>query len=767
MRRVALLALVASFAPAAATASPDVTAAAVPPSSVPASSVPTSSVPTSSAPVLLRVEFVDRVYFREETLLGFVRSPLDEPVDTELLAQDAAGIADQYRARGFLQAQVDIDVVPVDALVTPGARAVVARFVVRAGERAEVKVVEIVGNDLVDDAALQEGLFTRPAEPLGALTRAGLFHRPYLDQDGQRLVLNYYRHGFLEARVLDTRVTAAPDLGGLAVTFAVVEGPRYELASLRFVGDLPEAVTSDAWRARLALADGAPADLVTVQQQSDPLLDVWRERGHPFARIEQQMAVVPAPSGDPDRRGVALTLKVIKGPPAVVRAVRVVGHKGTMEHVLRRELVVAPGQPYDHRAVKLSERQLMQTGILQAAQGRAVPVDDAAADGAAAAPPASPPASPPAGSVAVDVEFTVTETTTWLLSPAVFGDANEGLIFIGVAGDRNLLGSGLQAFASVQWSALRFLFDASLTEPRLFGTRSSATWEAHRRELRYEDFTIRSILGSSLRANYAYELGFRLGGPARLFTGGGVGVEFGGVVPREDLRLAASPLLPQDVFRNVVELRGGFDTREGGLSPRNGVLVSVEAATAGPWTASGLAFLDGQANVRAFWSPVWDVTFKTNTQLGAAMNPLGGDVPVTDRYFLGGLGAVRGFFPRSIGPRRSARLAAGDVVDVAAGGVVKVVQNVEVEAPLWPGTPFRGFAFVDAGNAFGEEELAGQLAVVERGTAALPLSLLWSTGFGVLIETPVLPFRLEWSVPLTRRAIDQPINFFLGVGSAF
>jgi outer membrane protein assembly factor BamA len=44
---------------------------------------------------------------------------------------------------------------------------------------------------------------------------------------------------------------------------------------------------------------------------------------------------------------------------------------------------------------------------------------------------------------------------------------------------------------------------------------------------------------------------------------------------------------------------------------------------------------------------------------------------------------------------------------------------------------------------------------------------LWSTGFGVLIETPVLPFRLEWSVPLTRRAIDQPINFFLGVGSAF
>lgn len=720
----------------------------------------------SSAPTLVRFVFDGRTYFKEETLLTFVASRLDEPVDEELLHKDAAAIADQYRARGYLRAVVDVATVPVDALVTPGGRAVFARFDIRAGERAEIKAVHVVGNVLLDEATLKDGLFARPPEPLGAVTRAGLFHRPYLDQDQQRIVYNYYKHGFLEARVVDTRVTASSDLGGLAVTFAVAEGPRYELSGVTFAGELPAGATSQAWRERVVLKDGDTADLVALNQQTEPLLDAWREQGFPFARFEQQLAVTPPVSGSLDKKGIAVTLKVVRGPDAVVRSVRITGNKGTMDHVLRREVVVVEGTRYDHKAVKLSEKQLLQTGLLLSAQGRAIPIDDG---GSPAIPQdaEAPTFGRPPKAAPVDVEFTVAETTTWLLSPAGYGDANEGFIFVLVAGDRNLFGTGLQTFGSFQWSKLRTLFDVSLTEPRLLGTRSTATLEVHRRELRYRDFRTLSQGGGSGRANYAHELGFRLGGPARLFAGGGVGIEFGGVVADDERPLAATTLLPQNVFRNVVELRAGFDTREGGLSPRNGVLISVDAATAGPWTASGLSFVDGQANVRMFWSPLADITLKSNTQAGLIGSPLGTSAPVTDRYFLGGLGTVRGFFPRSIGPLVPAPLVDGTVVDVLAGGVVKFVQNVEVEAPVWPGLPLRVFGFVDAGNAFSEVELQRQLSRVDRATASLPLNLLWSTGFGVLIETPVLPFRFEWSVPLTRRSFDQPLNFFLGVGSAF
>ncbi len=717
----------------------------------------------AAVPLLEGIDWVDRVYFKEETLATFLGSRVGEPLDLSALARDAAAIADQYRTRGFLAATTRVDVVEGAA---GGKRAV---FTIKAGDRAELKAVHIVGNERVDELSLKEGFFSRPPEPLGALTRAGLFHRPFLDQDQQRLVFNYYKRGFLEARVTDTRVVAWRDLTGIEVTLTVLEGAAFELGSLSFTGSLPEGETSATLREKIAMKDGDVADLVTLTQQADPILDDWRNRGHPFARFEQQIAMVPPPSGDPEKKGIGLTLKLVEGDAAVVRDVRVVGNKGTMPHVFAREILVQSGEPYDHQKLKLTEKQLMQTGILASAQGRAVPV------------PRQPDYRPDAPAL-VDVEFVVAETTTWLLSPAVFGDANEGLIFIGVAGDRNLLGTGLQSFASVQWSSLRFLFDVSLTEPRLLGTRSSATLEAHRRELRYRDFTISTLIGSSARANYAYELpalGRSLGGPSRLFVGGGLGIEYGGVVPFEQKQLLPSALLPQDTFRNTVELRFGFDSREGGLSPRNGLFASVDTSTAGPWTVSGLSFVDATANLRAFWSPFWDITLKSNTQVGGVFNPLGDQAPVTDRYFLGGVGSVRGFFPRSIGPVQDVAVVpnadvpsfscdgakANDVDCTEVGGVVKVVQNLEIEVPLWPGTPFRGFVFVDVGNAYGEGELDG--GPIERDTLFLVSGLMMSTGFGLLLETPVLPFRFEWSVPVTRRSFDQPINFFLGVGSAF
>jgi outer membrane protein insertion porin family len=718
-------------------------AAAVP--EVPAASA-VAATDAEAGATLVAIDVVNRVYFREETFVSFLPIKVGEAVTDDDVAAAAIAAQDEYLARGYLTAHVTAKLVPA----LGGVR---ARFVVEAGERAELKAVHIVGNDHVAEADLKEGLFSRPPEPLGALTRAGLYHRPYVDQDQQRVVYNYYKRGYLEARVVETRVTAASDLSGLQLTMQVLEGPQYELASLTFEGDLPEGETSSAWRARVPMADGAVADLVTLQQQTDPLLDAWREQGYPFARFEQLVNGALPPSKKPEQRGIGLVLKVVKGPLATVREVHIVGNKGTAEHVFRRELEVTVNGHYDHKSVKQSEKNLMQTGLLQSAAGRAVPVGGPLqADGTAL----------------VDVEFAVVETQTWMLSPAFLGDANEGLILIGVAGDRNLLGTGLQAYTSVQWSALRFLFDASLTEPRLFSTRSSATIEAHRRELRYTDFIVASVFGGSVKANYGRDLGFRLGGPARWFVGGGAGVEYSGVRSYDDKPLQASSLLPAQTFRNTLELRGGLDTREGGLSPRNGVFVSGEAITAGPWTASGLTFVDVHANVRGFWSPLFDITLKSNTQLGGVFNPLGQFAPVTDRYFLGGIGSVRGFFPRSIGASQKVALTDGSSITADVGGVVKVVQNFELEVPVWPGIPVRAFGFADFGNAFGDDELDDIVGGrIDRNTDFLVANLMMSTGFGLLLDTPVLPFRLEWSIPITKRSFDQPVNFFLGVGSAF
>ena len=97
-----------------------------------------------------------------------------------------------------------------------------------------------------------------------------------------------------------------------------------------------------------------------------------------------------------------------------------------------------------------------------------------------------------------------------------------------------------------------------------------------------------------------------------------------------------------------------------------------------------------------------------------------------------------------------------------------MLANLELELPLIKEWDLKGFAFLDAGNAFDEDEdflLWGAWETARE--VPLPLGLYSSVGIGVLLPTGTLPIRLEWSMPLTRRPGDPEIDFFFGVGGMF
>jgi hypothetical protein len=113
--------------------SPESSAAAtstdVPPPDVPAEGAGVAA--DDAVPVLAAIDIEGLVYFRRETFLSFLRSRVGAPLDLDMIDDDALAVADQYRARGFLQAEVT-------ASVLEAADGLHARFIVVAGERAEL-----------------------------------------------------------------------------------------------------------------------------------------------------------------------------------------------------------------------------------------------------------------------------------------------------------------------------------------------------------------------------------------------------------------------------------------------------------------------------------------------------------------------------------------------------------------------------------------------------------------------------------------------------
>jgi outer membrane protein insertion porin family len=759
---------------------------------------------TPAGPQLVEVSYEDRVYFREQTLAGFLRHPVPGPLDEKMLEADRALIQSRYRDRGYLSAVVGLRL--EGALNSR--RAI---FEIQAGDRAELKAIHVNGNAAISDADLREGFFSRPPELLGALTRAGLFHKPFLDQDAQRLVANYYKRGYLEARVLRTRVVANANADGLEVTLDVFEGAVYELSGITYVGDLPEGSTTESLREQVSIEDGDVADLLAVQQESDKLLDALREEGHAFARLEQGVQVTAPPSGDETRRGIALTLRMVKGPVSTVRKVRIEGPHGTLDHVIMRDVPVKEGETYRHSELKRAQEQLQATGFFQQVVVRPAPV--------------------PGEPELVDVVITVKEQQTWVGSIApTAGGQGEDIVGILVLADRNLFGSGLYGAINGLFSARRQTFDAQLIEPRLLGTRMTLGAEVHRREVTYfsraalqngrPDFRLRTEGGGGVNFSAPVGLGFvastsatvemvgviRDGPRNQLHSEGFTGANLnplardaadrvGQHIQRSVPDVAESDLFPgtactlvdpEDflgglscgaVFRNVLSAGVAWDKRDSRLLPKNGAYVSLGVSYGGPLTLSRVEALRTTGNLQLFWTPLWSLTLKSNTEVGYVFNPHGGGVAVTDRFFLGGFSSLRGYFPGSVGPVRAVPNVERGSTLVGVGGALKVLQNTAIEFPLVPEMPVRGFFFFDAGNAFGEDEpwFTSDL-LAERGPVELPfdlgrsqrvLGLHMSVGVGVVLDTPALPLSVNIGLPLQKRALDRDFDFFLGFGSGF
>jgi outer membrane protein insertion porin family len=146
-----------------------------------------------------------------------------------------------------------------------------------------------------------------------------------------------------------------------------------------------------------------------------------------------------------------------------------------------------------------------------------------------------------------------------------------------------------------------------------------------------------------------------------------------------------------------------------------------------------------------YFSFPWDTVFMVQGRLGYAEERSGGNLPVYEKFFLGGMNTVRGFEYAAISPRDP---LTGDKI----GGEKMMVYNTEFRFPLLKEQGVVGVVFFDAGNVFTADE-SYTFSGIRMGA-----------GGGIRWYSPIGPLRLEWGYNLDRR-LDEPssqVEFSIG-----
>ena len=149
---------------------------------------------------------------------------------------------------------------------------------------------------------------------------------------------------------------------------------------------------------------------------------------------------------------------------------------------------------------------------------------------------------------------------------------------------------------------------------------------------------------------------------------------------------------------------------------------------------------------------------KMNAEIGMITSSLASGVPIFERFFIGGINTVRGFRPYSLGPRIQVPVSpdpGAQLFSFRKGGDKSLFFNWELEFDLLKAMMIKGVFFIDAGNAYDDDENYS----LTNMRAAWGFGIRWYTFLGIL--------RFEWGIPFSPQAGEQPIVFEFNIGNSF
>ena len=188
-----------------------------------------------------------------------------------------------------------------------------------------------------------------------------------------------------------------------------------------------------------------------------------------------------------------------------------------------------------------------------------------------------------------------------------------------------------------------------------------------------------------------------------------------------------------------------YDTRDNPFDPRKGVLAGITMKV-----ASGILFSETNFAKLAFNASFYKELSKrfvfAYSFRGGVAQGFGDtrELPIVERFFLGGRDTVRGYAQDTLGPKGAD--------GTPTGGNVFLLTNLELRTSL--GRGFGLVTFVDAGNVW-----------LKAGD--MDLSLKYTAGLGLRYSTPVGPLRIDYGHKLNREKGESSGEIHFSIGQAF
>lgn len=666
-------------------------------------------------PVIGNVEFSGAREFDKEALTKAMRDVgLTEgrPFDRSLADRAEQELVRQYLSRSYYGAQVVTTVTPVDL------NRVNLVFTVTEGDVAKIGDIRFTGNQAFSESTLRGLMDQDTGGWLSWYTKSDRYSRAKLNADLEAVRSYYLQRGYLDFRIDSTQVAISPDKQNIGITINVHEGERFGVSGVRLEGNYLDR--EDEFKSLVQIRPGQPYNEEEVTNTQQAFSEHFGNYGFAFARVEA------VPDVNREANTVEVVLRASPQARVYVRRINVTGNTKTRDEVIRRELRQFEASWYDGEKIRLSRDRVDRLGYFTEVGVETQEV--------------------PGAPDQVDLQMTVAEKPTGSLQLGAGFSSADKLSFSFGLKQENFMGSGHYVGVDLNTSKYNRTLVFSTTDPYFTQSGVSRTLDAYYRTDRPYD----RMGGNYSLVTYGTSIRFGVPFTERDTVFFGLGAERNRIKP--GTAIPAAYLYYADRFGYTstsfpFTIGWSRDTRDSALAPNDGTYQRFNSELA---TFGDTRYAKANYQYQQFVPLTNRYTLALNGELGWGKGFSGQPFPVFKNFYSGGLGTVRGFEQGTLGPR--------DLTGASLGGSKKVNLNVEFVTPF-PGAgndrTLRVFAFVDAGNVFGENEKV-------RAS-----DLRASTGLGLSWISPVGPLRIAYAKPIKKKPGDRIEEIQFQIGTSF
>ncbi|MEM7602878.1 MAG: outer membrane protein assembly factor BamA, partial [Verrucomicrobiota bacterium] len=290
------------------------------------------------------VQFTGNTLIDTSKLKKKVDLKVNKPIDEEVLKTARQEIQEMYRKKGFSEATVTYR---IGAPTAEGYSTVV--YSIDEGTQGVLRNVDFVGNVSFPAVRLKDEMTQKEKGLKSLFGSGGSTDAETLAQD-VRAIEDFYRdNGFLNAKVVNvSRVRS--DAKYVDVVITIDEGDTYQVDSLSITGvqalSLPEDILP-----YLKTKAGEQFAGNKLTEDIKLISDQYGSQGYADVRVIPRLE-------DAGNGGVKVVLAVTEGNAYKIGKIQIEGNDKTQDRVIRRELPLEPGQPYDTTRMDVTKRRL-------------------------------------------------------------------------------------------------------------------------------------------------------------------------------------------------------------------------------------------------------------------------------------------------------------------------------------------------------------------------------------------------------------------------